>query len=116
MARTGIDNVNGTINGIQAVEAGYWGNNLGVLDLALVQDANGKWTVDKANSKSVNRPVTADTAVDAEIVKAVASEHKATLDYVRGKIGETETPMHSFFTRVMDDASTQIVNKHKWIM
>ncbi|WP_423335708.1 bifunctional 2',3'-cyclic-nucleotide 2'-phosphodiesterase/3'-nucleotidase [Neobacillus sp. 19] len=119
--KKGIDNSNGKINGVQAVEAGFWGNNLGVLDLALVQDANGKWTVDKANSKSVNRPVSADTKSDVKIVEDVQKIHDETIDYVRGKIGETEIPMHSFFTRVMDDASTQIVNAaqmdyvKKWI-
>jgi 2',3'-cyclic-nucleotide 2'-phosphodiesterase / 3'-nucleotidase / 5'-nucleotidase len=119
--KPGIDQAHGTINGTHAVEAGFWGNNLGVLDLALVQDANGKWIVDKANSKSVNRPVDATTQLDQAIVDAVAAEHQGTLDYVRGKIGETTIPMHSFFTRVMDDASTQIVNNaqmdyvKKWI-
>ncbi|MBV7505701.1 bifunctional 2',3'-cyclic-nucleotide 2'-phosphodiesterase/3'-nucleotidase [Bacillus sp. sid0103] len=108
--KNGIDNTNGTINGVQAVEAGFWGNNLGVLDLALVQDTDGKWTVDKANSKSVNRPVTAATASDETIVSDTQAIHDQTLAYVRGKIGTTEIPMHSFFTRVMDDASTQIVN------
>jgi 2',3'-cyclic-nucleotide 2'-phosphodiesterase / 3'-nucleotidase / 5'-nucleotidase len=116
-----IDNVNGKINGVQAVEAGFWGNHLGVLDLALVQDENGKWTVDKANSKSVNRPVDANTALDQQIVQDVDAVHKQTLEYVRGKIGQTEIPMHTFFTRVMDDASTQLVNEaqidyvNKWI-
>ncbi|MEH7084611.1 bifunctional 2',3'-cyclic-nucleotide 2'-phosphodiesterase/3'-nucleotidase [Neobacillus drentensis] len=108
--KTGIDNTNGTINGVQAVEAGFWGNNLGVLDLALVQDANGNWSVDKANSKSVNRPVSADTAPDATIVSDAQTIHDQTRAYVNGKLGTTEIPMHSFFTRVMDDASTQIVN------
>jgi 2',3'-cyclic-nucleotide 2'-phosphodiesterase / 3'-nucleotidase / 5'-nucleotidase len=116
-----IDQNKGTINGIHAVEAGYWGNNLGVLDLALVQDKNGKWKVDKANSKAATRPVDAHTAEDENIVKNVKDEHQATLDYVRSKIGETKIPMHSFFTRVMDDAVTQIVNAaqmdyvKKWI-
>lgn len=105
-----IDNTKGTINGTPAVEAGFWGNNLGVMDLALVQDTNGKWSVDKANSKSVNRPVSADTASDETIVSDTQEIHNKTLEYVRGKIGTTEIPMHSFFTRVMDDASTQIVN------
>ncbi|MFJ5713614.1 bifunctional 2',3'-cyclic-nucleotide 2'-phosphodiesterase/3'-nucleotidase [Neobacillus sp. NPDC093127] len=119
--KANIDNTNGKINGVQAVEAGFWGNNLGVLDLALVQDANGKWIVDKANSKSVNRPVSADTASDEKIVADVKDVHEATQTYVRGKIGESDIPMHSFFTRVMDDASTQIVNAaqmdyvKKWI-
>ncbi|ETI69712.1 bifunctional 2',3'-cyclic nucleotide 2'-phosphodiesterase/3'-nucleotidase precursor protein [Neobacillus vireti LMG 21834] len=119
--KANIDNTNGKINGVQAVEAGFWGNNLGVLDLALVQDAHGKWAVDKANSKSVNRPVSANTALDEKIVADVKNVHDATVNYVRGKIGETDIPMHSFFTRVMDDASTQIVNAaqmdyvKKWI-
>lgn len=117
----GIDNANGIINGIPAVEAGFWGNNLGVLDLALVQDANGKWTVDRAKSKSVDRPVTADTPLDQKIVEDVKPEHEGTIAYVRGKIGETEYPMHTYFTRVMDDPSVQLVNNaqtdyvKKWI-
>ncbi|QCJ44131.1 bifunctional 2',3'-cyclic-nucleotide 2'-phosphodiesterase/3'-nucleotidase [Bacillus sp. S3] len=108
--KNGIDVAKGTINGVQAIEAGFWGNNLGVLDLALVKDEKGKWTVDKSNSKSVNRAVTADTPTDEKIVADVKGVHDGTLNYVRGKIGETDIPMHSFFTRVMDDASTQIVN------
>ncbi|MEH7094992.1 bifunctional 2',3'-cyclic-nucleotide 2'-phosphodiesterase/3'-nucleotidase [Neobacillus vireti] len=107
---TGLDTAKGTINGTPAVEAGFWGNNLGVLDLALVQQADGTWTADKAASKSIDMPVTATTAVDSKIVEAVSAEHQATLDYVRGKIGETSTPMSSYFSRVMDDPTIQIVN------
>ncbi len=106
----GLDNTKGTINGTPAVEAGYWGNNLGVLDLALVQDENGKWKADKAASKSVDMPVTATTAVDQTIVDAVQTEHEGTLAYVRGQIGETNAPMNSYFSRVMDDPTIQIVN------
>lgn len=106
----GLDNSKGTINGTPAVEAGYWGNNLGVLDLALVQNADGTWTADKAASRSVDKPVTATTAEDTAIVNAVKAEHEATLDYVRGKIGETSAPMSSYFSRVMDDPTIQIVN------
>ncbi|MGX6446108.1 bifunctional 2',3'-cyclic-nucleotide 2'-phosphodiesterase/3'-nucleotidase [Neobacillus sp. K501] len=110
--KAGIDQAKGSINGTQAVEAGFWGNNLGVLDLALVKNDQGKWTVDKGNAKtkSVNRSVVEATPADQTIVDAVADEHNGTLQYVRGKIGETSIPIHSFFTRVMDDASTQIVN------
>ncbi|WP_307407578.1 bifunctional 2',3'-cyclic-nucleotide 2'-phosphodiesterase/3'-nucleotidase [Neobacillus ginsengisoli] len=106
----GLDNTKGTINGTPAVEAGFWGNNLGVLDLALVQQADGTWKADKAASKSVDMPVTATTAVDDTIVNEVKTEHEATLAYVRGKIGETTAPMNSYFSRVMDDPTIQIVN------
>ncbi|SFB25436.1 MULTISPECIES: bifunctional 2',3'-cyclic-nucleotide 2'-phosphodiesterase/3'-nucleotidase [unclassified Bacillus (in: firmicutes)] len=106
----GFDSAKGTINGTHALEAGFWGNNLGVMDLALVKDSNGKWVVDKENSKSVTRPVLPATPAEANIVEGVASEHQGTLDYVRGKIGETTSQMHSFFSRVMDDPTIQIVN------
>lgn len=118
---TGLNTAQGTINGTPAVEAGFWGNNLGVLDLALVQDENGKWTADKAASKSVDMPVTATTAVDQSIVDAVKPEHDATVAYVNGKIGETTSRMQSYFSRVMDDPTIQIVNNaqtdyvKKWI-
>ncbi|MGG3467958.1 bifunctional 2',3'-cyclic-nucleotide 2'-phosphodiesterase/3'-nucleotidase [Neobacillus pocheonensis] len=117
----GLDTKQGTINGTPAVEAGFWGNNLGVLDLALVQQADGTWKADKAASKSVDMPVTAATPVDSAIVDAVKTEHEATLAYVRGKIGETSSPMYSYFSRVMDDPTIQIVNNaqtdyvKKWI-
>ncbi|WML59044.1 bifunctional 2',3'-cyclic-nucleotide 2'-phosphodiesterase/3'-nucleotidase [Neobacillus sp. PS2-9] len=106
----GLDNTQGTINGTPAVEAGFWGNNLGVLDLELVQQEDGTWKADRTKSKSVTKPVTADTVADEKIVDLVKDEHQATLDYVRGKIGETTTSMYSYFSRVMDDPTIQIVN------
>ncbi|WP_309859135.1 bifunctional 2',3'-cyclic-nucleotide 2'-phosphodiesterase/3'-nucleotidase [Bacillus sp. SLBN-46] len=117
----GLDNTQGTINGTPAVEAGFWGNNLGVLDLELVQQEDGTWKADRTKSKSVTKPVTSTTVADETIVNAVKTEHEATLAYVRGKIGETTTQMHSFFSRVMDDPTIQIVNNaqtdyvKKWI-
>lgn len=106
----GINNTTGHIHGVPSVEAGFWGNHLGVLDLSLIQDKNGKWSVDKETSKSTTRPVTVDTPLDNQIVNDVKAYHKATLAYVRGRIGETEIPMYSYFARVMDNASVEIVN------
>ncbi|MGJ7910135.1 bifunctional 2',3'-cyclic-nucleotide 2'-phosphodiesterase/3'-nucleotidase [Neobacillus sp. LXY-1] len=127
--KTDIDNTNGKINNVPAMEAGYWGNNLGVMDLTL-QKVNGQWTV--ADSKAALRSLKKQ-AVDAdgnpvfdankkpvmvpsidgpdqEIVNAVKEYHDGTLAYVRGKIGETTTAMNSYFSRVMDDPTIQIVN------
>ncbi|MBI0577740.1 bifunctional 2',3'-cyclic-nucleotide 2'-phosphodiesterase/3'-nucleotidase [Neobacillus cucumis] len=128
----GIDNTTGKINNVPAMEAGFWGNNLGVMDLTL-DKVDGKWTV--TNSNAALRPLTKtvkdsngkDVKVstvdgpDQEIVDAVKEYHDGTLNYVRGKIGETAIPMHSYFSRVMDDPSVQIVNNaqteyvKKWI-
>ncbi|WP_082797464.1 bifunctional 2',3'-cyclic-nucleotide 2'-phosphodiesterase/3'-nucleotidase [Neobacillus drentensis] len=115
--KTGIDNTKGHINNVPAMEAGFWGNNLGVMDLDL-QKVDGKWQVtnslaalrsifktnaDKTKTSLVDGP-------DQRIVDAVKETHEGTLGYVRGKIGETEAPMFSYFSRVMDDPTIQIVN------
>ncbi|CAM2999321.1 bifunctional 2',3'-cyclic-nucleotide 2'-phosphodiesterase/3'-nucleotidase [Paenibacillus sediminis] len=115
---TGVDLEAGTINGIPAVEPGFWGDHLGVIDLELTQ-VDGKWKV--AGSKTEARPIY-DTvnkkslvATDEEIVKAVETEHEHTLDYIRGPVGKTTAPINSFFALVQDDPSIQIVtNAQKW--
>ncbi|MDZ5471867.1 bifunctional 2',3'-cyclic-nucleotide 2'-phosphodiesterase/3'-nucleotidase [Bacillus sp. 31A1R] len=119
-AGTNIDSTKGTINGVAAVEAGNWGNNLGVIDLTL-EKVDGKWQV--SDSQSAARPIfksekidgkTVKTALvdgpDAEVVEAIKETHEGTLEYVRGKIGVTSAPMYSFFSRVQDDPTIQIVN------
>ncbi|MFD0050294.1 bifunctional 2',3'-cyclic-nucleotide 2'-phosphodiesterase/3'-nucleotidase [Actinomycetes bacterium NPDC127524] len=113
--KTGIDQVKGTINGVPSLEAGYWGNNLGVMDITL-ENENGQWKV--KDSKSVNRPImetvngvkVSKADADQTIVDAVKEAHEGTLTYVRGKIGETSAPMDSYFARVQDDPTIQIVN------
>lgn len=117
-----IDNVDGHINKVPAMEAGYWGNNLGVMDLDL-QNVNGKWTV--TSSKAALRPLTTTikdatgkvievksnvSGPDQRIVDAVKEYHQGTLNYVRGKIGTTTAPLYSFFAQVQDDPTIQIVN------
>jgi 2',3'-cyclic-nucleotide 2'-phosphodiesterase / 3'-nucleotidase / 5'-nucleotidase len=116
----GVDPVNGTINGVASVEAGNWGNNLGVIDLSL-EKVDGKWQV--AGKKAAAQPIFRTEVVggkstkisnvdgaDAEIVAAVKQAHEETVAYVNGKIGVTSAPMYSFFSRVQDDPTIQIVN------
>lgn len=114
----GVDAEKGTINGIASVMPGFWGDNLGQIDLTL-QKVQGKWTVvesqskalpiyDKANKKAL---VEADKA----IVDSVKAEHEGTLAYVRGAVGTTTAPINSYFALVNDDPSIQIVtNAQKW--
>ncbi|WP_152394166.1 bifunctional 2',3'-cyclic-nucleotide 2'-phosphodiesterase/3'-nucleotidase [Paenibacillus guangzhouensis] len=114
----GIDIQKGTIHGVAAVMPGFWGDHLGVVDLTL-EKKDGKWKVvdsqsearpiyDKANKKSLAK-------VDERIVDAVKEEHAATVEFVRGPIGETTAPINSFFAVVHDDPSVQIVsNAQKW--
>lgn len=109
----GVDNTKGTINGVPAVQAGYGGGSLGLIDLTL-EKVKGEWKV--VNSQSSVRNVT-ETGItpDKEIVDAVTSVHEATINYVNTPIGTTTDDIHSFFALVQDDPSVQVVtNAQKW--
>ncbi|WP_246206691.1 bifunctional 2',3'-cyclic-nucleotide 2'-phosphodiesterase/3'-nucleotidase [Virgibacillus ihumii] len=117
----GIPGVNlekGTINGVPSVEAGYWGNHLGIIDLQL--EKNGEdWDVIDSSSevRSIYNEETGEALVepDQEILDAISEEHQATLDYIRSQVGETTAPIYSYFALVKDDPSVQIVsNAQKW--
>ncbi|PLT34058.1 bifunctional 2',3'-cyclic-nucleotide 2'-phosphodiesterase/3'-nucleotidase [Bacillus sp. V5-8f] len=113
----GVDNAKGTINGVPAVQAGYGGGNLGIIDLKL-QRVRGKWEV--VGSQSSNRTVYGKTTnqkteEDSGVVTAVKADHDATVKYVNTPIGKTTAPIHSFFALVQDDPSVQVVtNAQKW--
>lgn len=116
--KPGVDLAKGTINGVPAVEPGYWGNNLGIIDLTLEQK-DGQWTV--KNSAVAVKPIFDSVKkvplveADQSIWNAVKEEHEATLEYVRGPVGKTTAPINSWFALIQDDPSIQIVtNAQKW--
>jgi 2',3'-cyclic-nucleotide 2'-phosphodiesterase/3'-nucleotidase/5'-nucleotidase len=117
-----IDNVNGHINGTPAVQAGYGGAYLGLIDLNIVYGSDG-WAVEKQSSKASARSiyktenkvsiptVEPDPAVD----DAVAAAHNATIAYTEQKLGVTTAPMNSYFAMVQDDPTVQLVTyAQKW--
>ncbi|MGX9134382.1 bifunctional 2',3'-cyclic-nucleotide 2'-phosphodiesterase/3'-nucleotidase [Rummeliibacillus sp. JY-2-4R] len=107
----GIDNQKGTINGVAAVQAGYGGGSLGIIDLAL-EKVKGKWNV--ADSRSSTREIN-NVQPDAKIAEAVKAEHEATIKYVNTPIGKTTDDIYSYFSLVQDDSSIQVVtNAQKW--
>ncbi|WP_370568939.1 bifunctional 2',3'-cyclic-nucleotide 2'-phosphodiesterase/3'-nucleotidase [Fictibacillus sp. 23RED33] len=107
----GIDNAKGTINGVPAVQAGYGGGSLGLIDLTLQQD-RGRWKVVSSQS-SVRSAATVKP--DEKVVKTVKNVHDATIKYVNTPIGSTTDDIHSFFALVQDDPSVQVVtNAQKW--
>lgn len=116
--KTGVDLEKDTINGVPAVEPGYWGNNLGIIDLTLEQ-ADGKWSVRDSTVSvkpifdSVNKVPLVEA--DQEIWDAIEEDHEHTVDYVRGPVGTTSAPINSWFALIQDDPSIQIVtNAQKW--
>jgi 2',3'-cyclic-nucleotide 2'-phosphodiesterase/3'-nucleotidase len=113
----GADIEAGTLNGKPAVMPGFWGSHMGLVDLLLEQDADGKWTIASHTaearpiSERVDGKVTALVDDDAEVTAEVADEHQETLDYIRRPVGETAAPLHSYFALVADDPSVQIVSQ-----
>jgi 2',3'-cyclic-nucleotide 2'-phosphodiesterase/3'-nucleotidase/5'-nucleotidase len=122
----GVDNEKGTINGVPAVQAGYGGGSLGIIDLDLKKE-KGKWSVVNSQSSTreiyqdVKDPVTGKTVTksavesDPKIVEAVQGVHDETVKYVNTPIGKTTDDIHSYFSLVQDDPSIQVVtNAQKW--
>ncbi|MFF2449125.1 bifunctional 2',3'-cyclic-nucleotide 2'-phosphodiesterase/3'-nucleotidase [Neobacillus sp. NPDC058068] len=110
----GVDNAKGTINDVPAVQAGYGGGSLGLIDLDLVK-IKGKWSV--AESQSSTREIYSPKQVKPvqAIVDAVKADHEATVKYVNTPIGKTTDDIHSYFALVKDDPSIQVVtNAQKW--
>ena len=112
----GVDADRGTLHGIPAVMAGFWGSHLGVIDLDLEHDGKA-WKI--AGFKTEARPiyerkdrkVTPLVESKADVLAAAQAEHDATLAYVRQPVGEITAPITSYFALVADDPSVQIVSQ-----
>ncbi|MCL6457723.1 MAG: bifunctional 2',3'-cyclic-nucleotide 2'-phosphodiesterase/3'-nucleotidase [Gorillibacterium sp.] len=108
----GVDNVKGTINGVPAVQAGYGGSNLGLIDLTL-EKKDGKWAVatSQSSTRAIYDAVAKKSTVepDPAIVSALQADHDATIAYTTSPIGSTTAPIYSYFALVQDDPSVQIV-------
>ena len=100
----GIDNVNGKLNGVPAVMPGFFGNNLGVIDLIVEPNDEGGWEV--TSSKVETRAISGTdengdfidlAAVDTDVAAAIELEHQATIDWVSEPFAEISNPIYSFF-------------------
>jgi 2',3'-cyclic-nucleotide 2'-phosphodiesterase/3'-nucleotidase len=116
-----VDNTNGTINGVAAVEPGFWGDHLGIIDMKL-EHKDGKWSVlsTQSEARSILGGADGKTPIvqpDQAILDSVKSEHEATIDYARSPVGEISAPITSYFALVKDDPSVQVVtNAQKWYL
>nr|WP_280521433.1 bifunctional 2',3'-cyclic-nucleotide 2'-phosphodiesterase/3'-nucleotidase [Paenibacillus mangrovi] len=103
----------GTINGLPAVQAGYGGAQLGIIDLSL-QQVDGQWQV--VHGKSMIREVydrlrgTELAEPELEITRMLQEVHQNTVLYANAPIGRVEAPLHSYFSLVHEDASVQLLN------
>ena len=110
----------GTLMGKPALQPGFWGSHLGVVDLTLARDGNG-WRI--LSSRVENRPIyervdgkiTPLATSDEAMLDRVREAHEATLAYVRRPVGQASAPITSYFALVADDPSVQIVsNAQLW--
>jgi len=110
----GVDKTAGSVSGVPAVMANFWGKNLGVVNLKLAYTASG-WAVDKsATTTSTLSTQNADktwVAADASIAPLVQAEHTGTIAYVKTAIGTTDYRMTTLFADVGDPTAIQIVNQ-----
>ncbi|MBB3306249.1 MULTISPECIES: bifunctional 2',3'-cyclic-nucleotide 2'-phosphodiesterase/3'-nucleotidase [unclassified Enterobacter] len=109
----GADIAQGTLNGVPSVMPGMWGDHLGVVDLVL-NNEGGKWQV--AQGKAEARPIYDSAAKkslaaeDADLVKVLEQDHRATREFVAKPIGKSADVMYSYLSLVQDDPTVQIVN------
>ena len=108
----GVDIARGSIFGTPTVMPGRWGDHLGVIDLQL-DNSSGAWKVSAAQAslpaiyQAKTRTVLAEA--DPRVLQAMATEHAATLAYVRAQVTVTEASIHSYFAQVLDEASVEVV-------
>ncbi|MGL5136547.1 MAG: bifunctional 2',3'-cyclic-nucleotide 2'-phosphodiesterase/3'-nucleotidase, partial [Beijerinckiaceae bacterium] len=113
--RAGIDIEKGTLNGVPAVMAGFWGSHLGQIDLTLQKSGN-EWKV--VGHRVGNLPIFLREAgkvvslaePKAEVIAAAKADHDATLEYVRRPVGKTAKAMDTFFALIGDNAALQAIS------
>lgn len=111
-----IDPEKGTIHGTPVLLSGFWGNHLGQLDVTLARDPQGAWEI--ATSRASLLPVAtrdahgqiiSTTPEDPALLAVTANDHDTTMRYICHPVGETTTPLHSYFSLLCNDSALQIV-------
>ncbi|WP_445145553.1 bifunctional 2',3'-cyclic-nucleotide 2'-phosphodiesterase/3'-nucleotidase [Dyella sp. Tek66A03] len=98
-----VDAERGFVRGTPAVMGGFFGKDLGVIQLALDRQ-NGRWVIDKSQTHSEVRPICPKknecVPADPVIAPLVAQPHQAAVTYVNTPIGQTRVRMSSYFADV----------------
>jgi len=90
----------GFVRNVPAVMGGFFGKDLGVIQLVLNRQ-NGRWVVDLDNTHSEVRPICPQknqcVPVDPEIAPLVQQAHEAAIAYVNTPIGDSTLHLTSYF-------------------
>ncbi|MDX3984896.1 MAG: 5'-nucleotidase C-terminal domain-containing protein [Achromobacter sp.] len=118
VGQPGVDPVRGLVNGVPAVQAGQWGNNLGQITLKLSYDKGWRVQQDATTVQRISTRLTAQSgstpatyvAPDTAVQQLVQGEHAATIDYVKTPIGQSQFDMATYYALTGDVSALQIVN------
>ncbi|RUO33716.1 bifunctional 2',3'-cyclic-nucleotide 2'-phosphodiesterase/3'-nucleotidase [Aliidiomarina soli] len=101
----GVDNDGGYIHGVPAVQPGYWGSHLGLIDLQLRYDQG--WQV--AGSQVSLREI--DERTHAQVDASVANAHSETLQRLNQPVASLQTPLRNHFAMVTPELTVQLINE-----
>lgn len=111
-----VDDVHGFVRGKPAVMGGFFGKDLGVVELALDYQG-GRWNIDKDKTHSEVRPICAKAgdnascvAADPAIAPLVAKVQQAAVAYVNTPIGHSDVRLSSYFADEGDMSALAVVN------
>lgn len=108
-----VDAKRGIVRGVPAVMGGFFGKDLGVIQMTL-QRENGRWVVQKDKSHSQVRPICPKknecVAPDPSIAPIVRDAHEAAVAYVNTPIGATDHALTSYFADEGNMSALAVVN------
>ncbi|MDE2154367.1 MAG: bifunctional 2',3'-cyclic-nucleotide 2'-phosphodiesterase/3'-nucleotidase [Xanthomonadaceae bacterium] len=95
-----VDAARGFVRGVPAVMGGFFGKDLGVIQLVLDR-RHGRWVIDRGETHSEVRPICPQknqcVPADPAIAPLVEKAHRAAIAYVNTPIGESTLRMSSYF-------------------
>ncbi|WP_036139150.1 bifunctional 2',3'-cyclic-nucleotide 2'-phosphodiesterase/3'-nucleotidase [Luteibacter sp. 9135] len=113
MGMKDVDAKRGIVRGVPAVMGGFFGKDLGVINMTLARD-NGRWVVQKDKSHSQVRPICPKknecVPVDPTIAPIVMPAHEAAVAYVNTPIGATDHDLTSYFADEGNMSALAVVN------
>ena len=108
-----VDAKRGIVRGVPAVMGGFFGKDLGVINMTLKREGD-RWVVDRDKSHSQVRPICAKkndcVAPDPGIAPLVREAHDAAIAYVNTPIGATDHALTSYFADEGNMSALAVVN------
>jgi 2',3'-cyclic-nucleotide 2'-phosphodiesterase/3'-nucleotidase len=101
-----LDPLGGTLHGKPAVQPGFFGRQVGCMDLELRHRAEG-WSVARHRVQVLSVPP--DASVDRAAAAAAEAAHRRLLAITRRPVGMTRVPLHSHFAVIGHDPSLDVV-------